>query len=212
MLERHLFARTFIKRGSPRQLTTEPGWHITEISPDFRRFIDHWSSIQKSPAVVLKDIDGQTEAVLFDQPDITPANLGLQPPELTTITTRDDVSLHAAIYNPPEIEPGRRYPLVVSVYGGPHAQMVINSWGLTMDLRAQYLAQQGFVVLKVDNRGSANRGLAFEAPIDRNMGEIEVQDQVDGVREIAQRDYVDGERVGVYGWSYGGYMTVHVAR
>ncbi len=139
---------------------------------------------------------------------MTPSGLGLQVPELTTISTRDGVPLHAAIYNPPDIEAGRRYPLVVSVYGGPHAQMVTDTWGLTVDMRAQYLAQHGFVVLKVDNRGSANRGVAFEAAIARNLGSIEVKDQVDAVRAISQRPYVDGERVGIYGWSYGGYMTL----
>ena len=85
--------------------------------------------------------------------------------------------------------------------------MVTNAWGMTIDLRAQYLAQEGFVVLKVDNRGSAKRGLRFEAPIYGDMGRVEVADQVAGVRWLAQRPYVAGSRVGIYGWSYGGYMT-----
>ena len=105
------------------------------------------------------------------------------------------------------LEPGRRYPLVVSVYGGPHVQRVADDWMLTVDLRAQYLAQQGYVVLKLDNRGSLNRGLAFEAAIADRMGTVEVDDQVAGVRHMAALPYVDGSRVGIYGWSYGGYMT-----
>ena len=211
--ERHLYAAGLDSASdneepAVRQLTSEQGWHVTEVSPDFRRFVDQWSSLEHAPSVALRSIEGQTEAVLFEQPDVTPAALGLQALELTTVTTRDGVSLNAAVYNPAAIEPRKRYPLVVSVYGGPHAQMVANQWGLTVDLRAQYLAQHGFVVLKVDNRGSANRGLAFEGAIARNMGDIEVRDQVDGVRALAQRDYVDSERVGIYGWSYGGYMTL----
>ena len=207
VLERHLYAAS-LDGGDVRQLTSEPGWHQTEISPDFQHFVDWWSSIEHAPSALLRDIGGRTKAVLFDQPDLTPSALGLQPPELTTLQTRDGIELYAAVYNPPRIEPGRRYPVVVSVYGGPHAQMVSNLWGTTVDLRAQYLAQHDFVVLKVDNRGSANRGLAFEAPIAGKMGDIEVRDQADAVRALAQREYVDGERVGIYGWSYGGYATL----
>ena len=94
------------------------------------------------------------------------------------------------------------------MYGGPHAQRVINSWGLTADMRAQYLAQQGFLVFKLDNRGSARRGLAFESGIKGQMGTVEVQDQVDGVRWLAAQGWADPQRVGIYGWSYGGYMAL----
>jgi dipeptidyl-peptidase-4 len=98
--------------------------------------------------------------------------------------------------------------VIVEVYGGPGPQMVNDSWGQTVDLRAQWLAQHGFVVLKVDNRGSARRGLAFEAPINRRMGQIEVQDQVDGVRWLGTLGFADTGRVGICGWSYGGFMTL----
>ncbi|MFL5734932.1 MAG: S9 family peptidase [Chloroflexia bacterium] len=212
-LERHLYS-VGLEGGEIRKLTSEPGWHETEVSPDFRRFVDSWSSLERAPTVALRetgdseDAQSRPERVIFEQADVTPAALGFQVPELITVMTRDNVALDAVVYNPPEIEPGRRYPLIVSVYGGPGAQIVANLWGLTVDLRAQYLAQHGFVVLKVDNRGSANRGLGFEAPIAGNLGDIEVRDQVDAVRALAQRPHVDGERVGVYGWSYGGYMTL----
>jgi dipeptidyl-peptidase-4 len=118
------------------------------------------------------------------------------------------VLLYAAIYASEQTRSaGQPRPLVVSVYGGPQAQAVTSTWSLTVDLRAQYLAQQGFVVLKVDNRGSAHRGLAFEAALARNMGHIEVDDQLEGVRFLASRPYIDISRVGIYGWSYGGYMV-----
>jgi dipeptidyl-peptidase-4 len=207
VLERHLYAGS-LDGGEVRRLTFEPGWHQTEVSPDFRRFVDAWNSLENAPSVVLRAVEGGPSVRIFDQPDVSPASLGLQVPELTTVSTRDGVQLNAAIYKPVDMEQGRRYPLVVSVYGGPHAQMVANQWGLTVDMRAQYLAQHGFVVLKADNRGSADRGLAFEGAIARNMGDIEVRDQVDAVRAIAQRPYVDGGSVGIYGWSYGGYMTL----
>jgi dipeptidyl-peptidase-4 len=210
VLERHLYAARLDGPPDdvPRRLTMEAGWHETEVSPDFRYFIDRWSSLEQPPSVVLRRMDGGQEAVIAEQPEVTQAALGLGPPELVTGTTRDGVPMNMAVYKPTDIEPERRYPLVVSVYGGPHAQMVGNQWSMTVDMRAQYLAQHGFVVLKADNRGSANRGVAFEAAIAGNLGNIEVQDQVDAVRMIADRPYVDGNRVGIYGWSYGGYMTL----
>jgi dipeptidyl-peptidase-4 len=113
--------------------------------------------------------------------------------------------LQAAVYRPPT---SGRAPVIVSVYGGPGLQMVNDSWAQTVDLRAQMLAQQGFIVLKVDNRGSPRRGLAFEAPIARRMGQIEVRDQVEGVRWLETLGFADVSRVGIYGWSYGGYMTL----
>ncbi len=210
-LERHLYA-VALEGGEPRRLTEEAGWHDVVISPDFRYWVDTWSSPNQAPRLTLRRLnDGVAEAVLFENTETTPQTLGLCVPELTSFTNSAGVLLHAAVYASEATRTGGiRRPLIVSVYGGPHAQMVTNSWALTTDLRAQYLAQQGYVVLKVDNRGSANRGLAFEAPLAANMGHVEVEDQVEGVRFLAERPYVDGERVAVYGWSYGGYMTLRL--
>jgi dipeptidyl-peptidase-4 len=119
------------------------------------------------------------------------------------------VTLHGAYYAPRSKALGEKAPLVVMLYGGPHVQYVTNSWAMTADLRAQYFAQLGFAVWKMDNRGSARRGHAFEAALHRNMGAIEVQDQVDGVRFLtAKKPEIDASRVGVTGRSYGGYMTL----
>jgi len=105
------------------------------------------------------------------------------------------------------MQPGQRFPAIVSVYGGPHVQRIADEWSLTVDLRAQYLAQEGFIVFKLDNRGGANRGLSFEAALADRAGTIEVEDQVAGVRHLVSLGFVDPARIGVYGWSYGGYMT-----
>jgi len=206
--ERHLYAVP-LNEGEIRRVTDGFGWHATVVSPDFRYYADTFSAPDRGPAVTLHHLaDDQPAAVLFENADVTAAGLGLLVPELTAFRNRDGVTLHAAVYATDETRASaERRPLIVSVYGGPQAQMVTARWDLTVDLRAQYLAQQGYIVLKVDNRGSANRGLAFEAPIAGHMGHLEVDDQADGVRWLATRPYVDGERVGVYGWSYGGYMT-----
>jgi dipeptidyl-peptidase 4 len=116
--------------------------------------------------------------------------------------------LYGAIFrpDPAQFGPGP-YPTIVSVYGGPHVQRVADSWVLRINMRAQYLAQQGYLVFQLDNRGSARRGLAFEAWLKHKMGQIEVQDQVDGVHWLVAQGLTDPARVGIYGGSYGGYMA-----
>ncbi|HET8842190.1 MAG TPA: DPP IV N-terminal domain-containing protein [Ktedonobacteraceae bacterium] len=207
-LERHLYVLS-LDGGPLRRLTQEPGWHEVVISPDCRSFVDNWQSPERPPCLMLRNLaDGAMQGRLLEREEITPASLGLCVPEITSFRTSDNTLLYAAIYTSEQTRASARpVPLVVSVYGGPHAQTVTSTWSLTVDLRAQYLAQQGFVVLKVDNRGSSFRGLAFEAAIARSMGHIEVDDQVAGVRFLSSRPYVDSERVGIYGWSYGGYMV-----
>ena len=208
-LERHLYAVP-IDGGPLRRVTQEAGWHDVVISPDQRTFVDIWQSLQQPPKLVLRNMaDAEVRGLLLESEDITPALLGLCVPEITSFYSTDGVLLYAAIYASEETRSvDQPRPLVVGVYGGPGFQSITSTWSQTVDMRAQYLAQQGYVVLNVDNRGSSNRGLAFEAPIARSMGNIEVSDQVDGVRFLASRPYVDSTRVGIYGWSYGGYMTL----
>ena len=200
-LERHLF-RVSLDGGEPERLTSEPGMHGAVIAPDFSSFVDVWDSRQHPPSITVRSMTGVPRHVIHEA---TTVDLDLPPPELHTFRTSDGVELNAAVYRPPTPD---RAPVIVSVYGGPGPQMVSDSWAQTVDLRAQMLAQQGFVVLKVDNRGSARRGLAFEAPIARRTGQIEVRDQVEGVRWLETLGFADVSRVGIYGWSYGGYMTL----
>jgi dipeptidyl-peptidase 4 len=207
-LERHLYAVS-LDGGPLQRVTREPGWHDTVISPDGRFFVDTWQGLEQSPRLTLRRLpDGEVQTLLFEREGITPAALGLCVPEIISFRTRDNVLLYAAIYASEQTRAaGQPRPLVVAVYGGPCAQSVTSTWSLTVDLRAQYLAQQGFVVLKVDNRGSASRGLAFEAALANTLGQSEIEDQLEGVRLLADRPYVESKRVGIYGWSYGGYLV-----
>ncbi len=200
-LERHLF-RVSLDGGEPEQLTSEPGTHGVVIAPDFTSFVDVWDNREHPPSITVRSITGEPRHVLHESARV---DLDLPAPELHSFRTSDGVELYAAVYRPPKPGPA---PVIVSVYGGPGPQMVNDSWAQTVDLRAQWLAQHGFVVLKVDNRGSARRGLMFEAPIARRMGQIEVKDQVEGVRWLGTLGFADTSRVGLYGWSYGGYMTL----
>ncbi len=206
VLERHLYSVP-LSGGVVKRITSEPGWHGTVVARDGSRFIDVWSTAGQAPQITLRKIDGSPVVTLFANESATATELGLRPPEFVTLAADDGTVLHGAIYVPPVIKPGATYPVIVSVYGGPHAQRVMNEWSMTIDLRAQYLAQEGYVVFKVDNRGSANRGLAFEAALADRMGTVEVEDQVAAVRYLSGLGYADTSRTGIYGWSYGGYMT-----
>ncbi|MEW5701806.1 MAG: S9 family peptidase [Candidatus Zixiibacteriota bacterium] len=126
-------------------------------------------------------------------------------PEFGTLTAEDGQTLEYRLLKPPDFDPARRYPVFINVYGGPGSQTVSRGWG---DLFGQYMAQQGFIVFGLDNRGSGRRGRRFSDPIYGRLGDVEVRDQLVGVRWLKQQPFVDVARIGVFGWSYGGYMTL----
>ena len=209
--ERHLYEVGF-SGGEPRRITKAAGMHGVVIDHAYERYIDIHSSIDSPPKITLRSLADDSElAVLYAERDPRIDRMQLTPPRLVTIESRDGVKLHGAIYEPPRGEGGDEarapYRTMVSVYGGPHAQRVTNSWGMTVDMRAQFLRSRGFLVFKLDNRGSARRGLEFEGAIKHDMGNIEVADQVDGVDWLVSEGLADKQHVGIYGWSYGGYMS-----
>jgi dipeptidyl-peptidase-4 len=207
VLERHLY-RVSLDGGDIERLTDEPGSHGAAVSPDGEWYVDFHSTLVHAPTVTLRRTDRSSSTVLFENAGNSAEELGLDAPEFVHMSADDGTPLYGAIYRPPAFDRSKKYPLIVSVYGGPHAQRVAAEWSNTVDLRAQWLARQGYLVFKLDNRGSANRGLAFEAHLNRRFGTVEVEDQAAGVRYLAKNDAADIERVGVYGWSYGGYMTL----
>jgi dipeptidyl-peptidase-4 len=127
-------------------------------------------------------------------------------PEFGTLVAADGQMLHYRLFRPAGFDPARRYPAILDVYGGPGVQRVLDNW--TGSSFTQILTRAGFVVLQLDNRGSAFRGTAFQAPIHRELGLVEVTDQVLAARWLASQTYVDPDRIGVWGWSYGGYLTL----
>jgi dipeptidyl-peptidase-4 len=199
-VERHLY-RVALDGGDPVRITQAPGTHDGVAARDGSSFVDLFDSRTQPPSCIVRNPDGTPLWTLHEAP---PVDLDVAPPDLHALQTSDGVRLHAAVYRPPN---GERAPVIVHVYGGPHAQTVTDSWGLTVDLRAQLLAAQGFVVLKVDNRGSARRGVAFESAIAGNLGDLEIRDQTEAVRWLESLGIGDPARIGIYGWSYGGYMT-----
>ncbi|HEX4978979.1 MAG TPA: DPP IV N-terminal domain-containing protein [Acidimicrobiales bacterium] len=205
-LERHLYAVP-LAGGDVRRVTVEPGTHDVVVDAERGRFVDTWSALDRPPTVRLCDLaDGSVLRVLHDERDPRIDELGLRPPELATVVADDgETVLHAALYRPDGDGPHRT---VLSVYGGPHVQRVTDSWAPTVRMRDQYLRSLGYLVVAVDNRGSAGRGLAFEGAVRHDLGEVEVRDQVAALRQLAGRGLVDlAGGVGVHGWSYGGYLS-----
>jgi dipeptidyl-peptidase 4 len=133
---------------------------------------------------------------------------GFARPEYGYLPAPDGTRLRYRILKPRGFDPARRWPVYVRTYGGPHVQVVNQSWDARWGLFDQYMAQRGFVVFSADNRGSARRGKRFEEAVYGKMGQVDVADQAAAVRWLKQQPWVDGGRIGVFGWSYGGYMTL----
>ena len=200
--------RVSMDGGTVDKIGRERGTHKAVVSPDGNFYVDTFSSRSRPPTTTIRDRTGKVLATLDDAgTDPRIAEYALERPQITEFKGRDGTRLFGAFYAPRTL--AEKAPLVVLVYGGPHVQRVAESWDLTADLQAQMLAARGFAVWKCDNRGSSRRGHAFEAALSRDMGTVEVRDQVDGVKFAAQSwPVVDASKVGVTGGSYGGYMTL----
>ena len=202
-LERHLH-RVDLDGGDPERLTAGTGMHRAVVHAGSGAWVDTWSSPDSAARTTLHRADGTTAGLHDAAADPTVGELDLRPPEERTITAEDGSTLHGALYRPDGPGP---HPTVVWVYGGPHAQQVTRSWAITVAMRAQLLRQEGFCVAVVDGRGSTDRGLVFESPLRHRMGTVEVDDQVALVRSLVADGLADPDRVGIYGWSYGGYLS-----
>lgn len=208
MRDRQLYAVP-LAGGDLRRITPEAGTHTVVIDPQFNHFVDVQQSVNNAPRVTLRALaNAEALRVIHEPTDERISTFDLQPPQFVTLTNRSGITLHGAIYQPPASYGEGPFPTIVYVYGGPGPQLVANQWRLTAALRPQALRERGFLVWMLDNRGSARRGLGFEAALKHRMGTVEVDDQVDGVRWLIERSLADPQRIGIYGWSYGGYMTL----
>jgi len=211
--EQHLYRLQYTRRdASPERISDRSGWHDISMGQNANVYIDTFSSRDQPPQVSLHDGTGKRLTWLLENrlDQDHPYSIYLdqhQPTEFGVLQTPDGVALHHRMIKPAAFQAGKKYPVFVYVYGGPHAQVVQNNWSSRL-LFEQYMAQQGFVVFSLDNRGSARRGKAFEEPLYRRMGTVEVQDQLLGIKYLRSLPFVDAERIGMFGWSYGGYMTL----
>ena len=213
-IERHLYRAnlTTSSPGQPSQLSTREGMHTVHFAADGRSYIDYFSSARQPPQVSLHGPTGQRNAWLHENRldqnhPIAPFLATWSYPEFGHLTAADGQRLYYQVNKPKQIADNQSHPAIVMVYGGPRAQRVTNSWG---DYFTQYLVQQGYVVFKLDNRGSGNRGRQFEAGIYRELAQLELADQKLGTQWLAKQPYVNANRIGVFGHSYGGYMALHM--
>ncbi len=205
--ERHVYRARLDGTGLTR-VTKEEGTHGLILAPDGRHFVSAFSSVTAPPRTTLRKANGSVAAVL-DEPANTLGDYALPAVELGSFRGADGTLFYTSLLKPPDFDPSRRYPVLVYVYGGPHAQMVRN--GFTPPGSLALLASKGVLVWTMDGRGSWGRGHAFETPILKNLGARELADQLEGIAELKKRPYVDPERIGITGWSYGGYMTLFAA-
>ena len=215
-LERQLYVAS-LDAGStraPRLLTSQDGWHNVTMSQDAKSYLLGYSNPMQPPQLSLHDATGKrlawlVENRLDDQHPYAPFRDRHVSPAFGTLPAADGTPLYWQLYKPAGFEPGRRYPAILLVYGGPTAQTVQRRWGERRGGQtAQLFTQRGYVVFAVDNRGAGGRGQAFATALYRHLGGVEVVDQLQGVEWLKQQPYVDPARVGVFGWSYGGYMTL----
>ncbi|GAB4222027.1 MAG: S9 family peptidase [Acidobacteriota bacterium] len=195
--------------GEIETLTPEPGTHDPRPSPDLELLLVTSSTANRPPRLDLLDAAGTTLRTVNDGAIPALDGLDLPPIEFEDVPATDGTTLHAAIIRPPGFSPARRYPLLVYVYGGPHAQLVTDRWAGSRGLFLRHLARLGLVVWWLDNRGSAGRGREFERAVYRRLGERELADQLDGIRWLQEQGWVDGDRIAIYGGSYGGFMTLY---
>lgn len=214
-LQKHVYAAQLdgSSPGKPEEVTSEEGFHEAVFDRQGRYFLDTWSTPLQPPRVLLRDVRGKIMKAIVDNRVVDGHPLhafaaGLRPPEFGYLAGPGGESLRYRLLKPANFDPAKRYPVYVRVYGGPHVQVVAKNWDARWGLFDQYMAQQGFIVFSVDNRGSARRGKAFEDALYGKMGQVDVADQAAGVRWLRQQPWVDGQRIGVFGWSYGGYMTL----
>ena len=193
-------------KGKQRLLTTDLGLHSISISSNGKWIFDEFSSHTIPMQSQLISIDGKTKNVLLVSVNKL-ADFKIGASEVGTISAANGMPLFTRLIKPSNFDPNKKYPVLVYVYGGPHAQMITNSWLDDADLWMFWMAEQGYLVFTVDNRGSGERGFEFESGIHRQLGKIEMEDQIAGVNYLKTLPYVDANRLAVHGWSFGGFMT-----
>jgi dipeptidyl-peptidase 4 len=207
-LERQLYRVALDGTGFAR-VTKNDGTHHVNIAPNAAAFVDTYSNSMTPPRQDLLRADGSRIAAINENKVAELAEYHLSPVEFLTVKSHDGMALNAMMIKPAGFDSAKKYPVLVYTYGGPRAQVVLNAWGGSTFLWHELLAQKGYIIFALDNRGSAGRGHLFEEPIHFRLGAQEMSDQRDGASYLKSLPYVDANRIGIWGWSYGGHMTLH---
>ncbi|MBN2030999.1 DPP IV N-terminal domain-containing protein [bacterium] len=207
-IERHIYKTGLDGKGLQR-LTKEEGWHEIDMSPDGQHYLDTYSNIMTPPRTTLHQSNGTPIKVIESGEIEALKEITLIEPEFFTITTNDDLELNAFMIKPKNFDSQQTYPVLVYTYGGPGSQRVQNSWGINrinFHLWHELMAQKGYIIFCVDNRGTGFKGNGFQNLVYRNLGKA-VIDEIQGAEYLRSLPYVDRSRIGIWGWSGGGYMT-----
>ncbi|MCR5198731.1 MAG: DPP IV N-terminal domain-containing protein [Prevotella sp.] len=202
------------KNGKTSCLTPEGGWSSAIFSKNFNSFICTWSNMDTPTQITLRNTQGKKVATLVDNKKLQEkyASYRMGRKEVIAFTTSEGVRLYGWMVKPADFDASKKYPVVMYQYGGPGNQQVKNAWGLGMSgqgaILEQYLAQQGYIAVCVDNRGTGGRGAEFEKCTYLRLGELEARDQVETALWLGQQSYVDKDRIAIWGWSYGGWNTL----
>lgn len=190
-------------------LTPEPGTHRVNMSNDFKYFIGYHSTSNTPLRVTLNTSNGKTIKVLEDNEELNQrlAGFAFSPKEFFQFETVDGTLLNGYLLKPADFDEHKQYPVLMYVYGGPGSQTVTNAWGGTRDFWHHHLAAEGYIVASIDNRGTGARGKDFKDLTYANLGQLETEDQIAGAKYLGTLPYVDSNRIGIWGWSYGGYMS-----
>ncbi len=204
----HLY-RVSMRDRTITQVTHATGSHEVKISPDAAAFIDEYSNAMTPTRQDLYRMDGTRVAVINEGKVPELAEYDLSPLEFVEIPASDGTKMYASILKPPHLDPSKKYPVLINVYGGPGVQTIHDDWEGLGFLLEEMFADKGYIVFALDNRGSLGRGHAFETPIFHQFGKVELEDQLAGVKYLNSLGYVDSARIGIMGGSYGGYMTLN---
>jgi dipeptidyl-peptidase-4 len=204
-IERHSYAYDF-KTKATRRLTAVKGTHMVTLSDSRKYMIDHVQSTTVPRLIQIVDAKGAAVRQVFAAEDPL-KDYALGNIRLFTIDAEDGTDLWCRMFLPVGFDPNKQYPVLVYVYNGPNVQLIADGYQAASPLWMQWMAQQGWIVFTVDGRGSANRGKAFEQATFRDLGTVEVKDQLKGIEWLTTQSYVDKSRLAVHGWSYGGFMT-----
>ncbi len=201
--------RVRLAGGEPERLSSGDGWHSAAFNKDFSQYVEYSSDVNNPIQTRLFNSDGKLARVINENKAEARAAYRLSKPEFLNVITRDGFVMEAMMIKPPDFDPSKKYPVFEFTYSGPHAPSVANRWGGNRGMWFQMLAQKGYIVWVCDNRSASGKGEESVWPIYKNMYQLELRDLEDGISYLKSLPYIDDERIGIHGWSYGGSMTAY---
>lgn len=207
-MENHLYVSS-INGTAKKKLTKQSGWHSPSFSENYKYFINSFTTISTPPLFTINKSDGSQLRLLEDNNELkqTISDYNYVKPEFFTTQLDDGTELNGWMMKPTDFDPDTEYPLFMYVYGGPGSQTVTHRWNTFNGAWFQMLTQMGYIVVSVDNRGTGGRGEEFKKMTYLQLGKYETMDQIEAARQLAELSYIDGNRMSIFGWSYGGYLS-----